>query len=396
LLSLAGVVVVVVGGMAMAPGAGAAPGGENIRVPCSGDGGGPAGIAAAVNTLNGSGGGGVVLAIHCTYAFTDPFAGANAVAPVKTHISVIGDQATLTRNSSAWFRFFEVASGGKLELLHMSMKGGRQFTGGALLIDQGGTAEVQSDQIENNDAQPSGGGIYDEGTLRMEGTILNHNFAEPSRDRKSDSVAFGAGLRITASGNAQISSSEVTDNVLVPSPARPVLGGAGIFNDGQLTVTVSRIKGNSINTGERDAGSAAGAGIGNRGTLALNRSRVDDNTTTMPAGGTSTGTGVWNAGTFTSTDSTITGNIAKSVHNTADGAGVYSAIGKMDLVDTHITKNTTIGVHTRGAGVALSDTEHTDITVKNSPITENVPDNCFPANEVPTCVNPAGRGRSKG
>jgi hypothetical protein len=393
-LSLAGIVVG--GGMAMAPAAGAAPGGENIRVPCSGDGGGPAGIAAAVNTLNQTGGGGVVLATRCTYVFTDSFAGANAVAPIKTSISVIGDQATLTRTSNAWFRFFEVASGGKLELLHMSMKGGRQATGGALLIAQGGTAEVQSDRVENNDAQPSGGGIYDEGTLRMEGTILTHNSATPIRERKADYNAFGAALRITASGNAQISTSEVTDNVLVPTPLRPVLGGAGIFNDGQLTVTASVIKGNSINTGEGDAGSAAGAGIGNRGTLTLNRSRVEDNTTSMPAGGTSTGTGVWNAGTFTSTGSTITGNIATSVHDVADGAGVYSAIGKMDLIDTHITKNKVTAVHARGAGVALSDTEHTDITVKNSPIIDNVPDNCFPANEVPTCVNPARRGRSQG
>lgn len=349
-----------------------------------------------MNTLNQTGGGGVVLATRCTYAFTDPFAGANAVAPVKTHISVIGDQATLTRNSRLYYRFFEVASGGNLELLHMSMKGGRQATGGALLIDAGGTAEVQSDRIENNDAQPSGGGIYDEGKLRMEGTILNHNFATSSQERKTLGNAFGAGLRITASGNAEISTSDVTDNVLVPGTSRPVLGGAGIFNDGQLTVTASVVKGNSAKTSDGYVGTAAGAGIGNNGTLKLVRSRIEDNTASVPGGGSSSGTGVWNAGTFTSTDSTITGNIAAGVRNIAEGAGVFGAVGKIDLVDTHITKNKATGVHARGAGVALSDTEHTDITVTNSPITDNAPDNCFPANEVPTCVNPARRGRPKG
>jgi hypothetical protein len=57
---------------------------------------------------------------------------------------------------------------------------------------------------------------------------------------------------------------------------------------------------------------------------------------------------VWNAGTFTSTGSTITGNIASSVRNVADGAGVYRAIGKVDLIDTHITKNKATGVHSPG------------------------------------------------
>jgi hypothetical protein len=167
----------------------------------------------------------------------------------------------------------------------------------------------------------------------------------------------------------------------------PVLGGAGIFNNGQLTVRGSLIKGNSVNTGSRDAGSAAGAGVGNAGTLTLDHTRVEDNTTSLPAGGTSTGTGVWNAGTFTSTGSTITGNTATGVRNVADGAGVYGAAGRMDLIDTRITKNRATGVHARGAGVALSDSEHVDITVKNSPITDNVPENCFPVTEVPTCVN---------
>jgi hypothetical protein len=40
-----------------------------------------------------------------------------------------------------------------------------------------------------------------------------------------------------------------------------------------------------------------------------------------------------------------------------------------------------------GAGLALSDSEHVDVTVRNSPITDNVPENCFPVTEVPTCVN---------
>jgi hypothetical protein len=66
------------------------------------------------------------------------------------------------------------------------------------------------------------------------------------------------------------------------------------------------------------------------------------------------------------------------------------------LIDTHITKNKATGVHARGAGVALSDTEQTDVTVTNSPITENSPRIVFPSPEVPTRKNSASRSRPKG
>jgi hypothetical protein len=73
-----------------------------------------------------------------------------------------------------------------------------------------------------------------------------------------------------------------------------------------------------------------------------------------------------------------------------------AAIGKIDLIDTHITKNKATGAHARGGGVALSDTEHVDVIVTNSPITDNLPENCFPVAEVPTCENSASRSRPKG
>ncbi len=43
----------------------------------------------------------------------------------------------------------------------------------------------------------------------------------------------------------------------------------------------------------------------------------------------------------------------------------------------------------------LSDTEHVDITVRNSPITDNTPVNCFPVAQVPTCKNDALQTRPR-
>jgi hypothetical protein len=71
------------------------------------------------------------------------------------------------------------------------------------------------------------------------------------------------------------------------------------------------------------------------------------------------------------------------------GGAEPAATGTVSLIDTHITKNMVTGVQARGAGVTLSDTEHVDITVKNSPITDNTPENCSPVAEVPTCKNGA-------
>lgn len=378
-----------------APVAGAAAGGDTVAVPCSGDGGGPAGIAAAVHRLNQSGGGTVMLATSCVYTFPHPFAAGNATDKITGNITVVGNQASLVRDSQTEFRFFEVASGGALSLLHLTMKGGRQSTGGALLVDQGGTATLQSVRAEDNHAKPSGGAIHDEGTLHLEGSIVSHN-SVATNQTKDDRTGFGGGVRITATGTADIASSDVTDNAVVASPLRPVLGGAGIFNDGQLTVRASDIKGNSMSTGEESGGSAAGAGIGNRGTLTLDHTKVEGNAIAMPRGGTSTGSGVWSAATFTSIASTISGNTATGERNVADGTGVYAAAGKVDLVDTHVTRNKATAVHARGSGVALSDSEPVDITVTNSPIVDNAPDNCFPATQVPTCTNTGHGSAARG
>ena len=168
-------------------------------------------------------------------------------------------------------------------------------------------------------------------------------------------------------GRADITNSDVSNNVLTSSPYARVLGGAGIFNNGQLTVTGTVIKGNSVTTTDRDSGSAAGASIGNFGTLTLDHSTVENNTMSTPGGGTGSGSGVWNAGTFHVDALDHLGQQCWGCRLRQRGGGVYGATGKMDLIDTRITKNKVSGSTTWGAGVALSDSEHVDITVKDSP-----------------------------
>ena len=83
----------------------------------------------------------------------------------------------------------------------MGVRGGVQTSGGALLIDQGATATLQNVVMQGNQAAPTGGGIYDEGTLRMDGSTLTGNTV--TEERTAEHKGFGASLRIAASGKGR-------------------------------------------------------------------------------------------------------------------------------------------------------------------------------------------------
>src|ERR1700674_2922199 len=100
-------------------------------VPCSGPGGGAAGLVAAVNTANASGGGTIILAAGCTYSLTSAYnttnttAGANGLPVVTSPIMVIGSGATIAGNNSN-FRVILIAgaAGGDLTLIGITVTGG--------------------------------------------------------------------------------------------------------------------------------------------------------------------------------------------------------------------------------------------------------------------------------
>src|SRR3989440_13029594 len=88
--------------------AGVALAGTGITVPCSGPGGGAAGLVAAVNAANAAGGGTISLAPGCTYALAAAGSsgqlGANGLPIVTTRITIAGAHATITRSSSQQLR----------------------------------------------------------------------------------------------------------------------------------------------------------------------------------------------------------------------------------------------------------------------------------------------------
>lgn len=109
--------------------AGMALAGTGVRVPCSGPGGGAAGLVAAVNAANAAGGGAIALAPGCTYTLTaadnsGPL-GPNGLPVVTTPIIIAGAHSTIARSKAQPFRILEVdGPGGNLAASGLTITGG--------------------------------------------------------------------------------------------------------------------------------------------------------------------------------------------------------------------------------------------------------------------------------
>jgi hypothetical protein len=126
--------------------------------------------------------------------------------------------------------------------------------------------------------------------------------------------------------------------------------GAGILNDGILTVDNCTISGNS-SLGDPEVGPGYGGGIYNTGTLVLTNSTVSRNFTSDGSGA-----GIYNTGTLTLDNSTLSGNLSED----GDGGGIAN-VGIVTLNDSTLSGNL-------GGGIANASI----ITMNNSTISGNL------------------------
>ncbi|WP_404307819.1 DUF4347 domain-containing protein [Neorhodopirellula lusitana] len=181
--------------------------------------------------------------------------------------------------------------------------------------------------------------------------------------------ASGGGIMVAASSNVTISQSTITNN--------DGDDGAGIFNDGTLTLTEVTISNNGIlEEGE-------GGGLYQNGTATLNRVTISGNkakdgagifvdtdatgtlslfdTTIIGNSADGEGGGLFHGGTSILNRVTISGNEA------GDGAGIFgdtNASGMLTLINTTISGNT---ADDEGGGLCLGS----DATISYSTITLN-------------------------
>jgi len=296
-----------------------------VSVPCSGSGGGAAGLVNAITATNGAGGGIIDLAEGCTYSLTSanngsnaPMAsGANGLPVVTSTISLLGSDTTIAANNTD-FRVLEVdGPGGNLTLQGLTITGGNSGFGGGILNVEGSVALDQS-VVTGNTGQMGGGGIAS--------GIVNPNHLGPI-------------------GTLTLTSSQVDNNTALSS------GGGGILNHaGTLALYSSQVDDNT--SGGGGGGIASGPGNGGSAgssTLTLYNSEVNSNTST--GGPMAGGGGIANGGAATITDSQVASNVAPG----ADGGGILNH-GQMTIESSYVFDNSAPsdgnGNNGNGGGIA--------------------------------------------
>ncbi len=237
-------------------------------------------------------------------------------------------------------RMASVTSNGKLELKDIVLDGNERVEGsGSILYFSSGTTGVVQDGtiIQNNNSVGSGGGIYNRGTVTINGGSIENNSAASGGgiynngtvtisggSIGNNSATSGGGI-YNSSGAVSISGGSIGNN-------NSTNYGGGIYNHrGTLTINGGSIENNSANIGggiynddeygkvnisggsieNNSAGS--GGGISNDyGTVTISGGKIENNNANASGGG------VYNHGTVIMEEGIISGNYAPK------GGGIYN------------------------------------------------------------------------
>ena len=211
-------------------------------------------------------------------------------------------------------RVLGVGSGIIVNISGVTIRNGRTAgVGGG--ISNSGALTLTNSTLSGNSADQDGGGIYNAngGTLTLTNSTVSGNNAGVD----------GGGIRNDPGGTLTLTNSTVTGNTAGDD-------GGGIYNiaGGTLTLTNSAVSGN-------DAGDDGG-GIRNSGTANLFSSSIANNRAGLnPLPTNLGGGGVHNfAGTLTLTNSTVSGNAART-----DGGGIFIEAGSVNSFSSTIANN---------------------------------------------------------
>ena len=213
-------------------------------------------------------------------------------------------------------------------------------------VGQGTTASLNG-LIVTKGCNTFGGGIYNQGTLAIEGCTVTGNFAQ---DIFLPLGNEGEGAGIHNDGTMWICTSTISGN-------QADTEGGGIFNDGPLNVYNSFITGNTV---EEGVGAGIYNGFGTQVTALISNTLISgnhflvSNTVSNNQGG-----GIFNYGNLVVDNSTIQSNSA------TNGAGVYNA--SVATISTSAFNSNTAS--TNGGGVYNSG----NATLVGDQFNNNVP-----------------------
>jgi hypothetical protein len=418
----------------------------DINVPCSGAGGGAAGLIAAINAANAGGGGNINLVQGCTYTLSSvnnskllptqggPVLSSNGLPVIKSKIAINGSGgdnqqvgqsdgsgATIAGNGHD-FRIFEVdGPGGNLTLQDLTItKGASLFGGGGLLNAEGaitldhsrvtgnasafagggiasgvidpnhlgpiGTLVINFSQVDANTAMGGGGG----GILNHAGTLtLNHSQVHNNRSGGGGGgIASGSGTGgFPGSSTLIVNFSQVNNNV---STGGPTAGAGGIANGGVATITHSQVDGNS-------APGAPGGGILNHATMTIDHSQVNGNAASRDGlGNDGLGGGIANldvsaafagapraALTLTHTD--VNDNSASGLGGGILEVGFDPNFNFGFAGGPLVLDHSTVTGNSASSGGGIFAFPGSPVTLDHSRVVENIPDNCAPPGSIPGC-----------
>ncbi len=238
---------------------------QPVFVPCS-----ATALGTAITAANAAGSGALLLSPGCTYSITSPANKSEDGLPQITgDIHIVGSGAVITRDASstAAFRLFDVASGGKLALDALTVSGGNP-TGDGGGISNAGTLTLHAVQVTKNSTGGNGGGVANTGTLHTFATRITDNTA----------VSGGGGVFNGSSATAALRASSVDDNTTTGATSQ---GGGILNNGGTVTGDLSSLGSNSATGASSSGGGIATVG----GTVRLTLNSVTDNHATTAPGG---------------------------------------------------------------------------------------------------------------
>ncbi|MBL1113999.1 hypothetical protein JK364_16590 [Streptomyces sp. 110] len=283
------------------------------------------GLVNAINQAN-TNGAHITLAPRCTYTLTTPDNPDDGLPEITGDVTISGNGSTIRRDPDATenFRIFHVVSGGTLTLKSLTVSGGDIASTGGGALVEQGTLNLNDTVFKDNSAATGGGVSNDGGQLNLDRSIVERNTA----------TGFGGGVANDGGGTMTMKRGSLLKN------RSAINNGGGLENiGGTATLESVSVRGNTA---------MSGGGIRN-----LNGSTLNLKSTTLKD------------------------NIA------VRGGGLSNLASPATLVDSLVTRNTAIT-----AGGGIDNQSNGQVTLTNTKVIDNTPDNCAPEGSVPGCTNP--------
>lgn len=263
---------------------------------------------------------------------------------------------------------------GALAITDSTVSRNRARSGGGIFNFSGGATTITNSTVSDNTATSSGSGIYNNGALTLTDSLVTRNVGSgviggsnaTTVAVANTTISENTGVGIGAySGSLNIRDSLITRN-----------NGTGVTNSGGAAVTIE-------NSTISENTSASYAGLYNSlATMTIRNSVVRDNTATGTTSGATSypgnGGGIGTRGDLTIENSRITGN-----HALLGGRGgaIYRAqLSNLVITDSVITGNEATG----GAGGSVYPLSMTGVTLNGSnTLCGNTPDDWAPCSGTP-------------